>query len=168
MGLILLDQLPSSICWENQMRSQIWKCSEGVAWMRWPQYYYWNGLGAQNMRGPCHPIVFNNKSPWWQTHNLKSTEKEHLDLSWPEDPKCARASYKRAWVIHTQADLSAVVCPGPLAIGFQNQRIRICSLLTAIRHCQVAFSCCQRCLMWSFVYIISRDFWGGLGAYMFW
>lgn len=81
MELILLDQFPLSNCWENQMRSQIWKCSEGVAWKMWPQYYYWNGLGAQNMKSPCHPIVFTPDGK--PTNSTRLWERTlRLELDW--------------------------------------------------------------------------------------
>lgn len=48
--------------------------------MRWPQYVYCNGLGTQNMKGPCHSVVFNNKSPWGQTHQAQKHQEKVLRL----------------------------------------------------------------------------------------
>ena len=31
----------------KQMRSQIWKCSNGVAWLRWPQHCYYSASGPR-------------------------------------------------------------------------------------------------------------------------
>lgn len=132
------------------MRSYIWKFSEGKAWMRWPRYYYCNGLGTQNMKGPCHSGVFNNKSLGADPPISKTSRKSAETWAWASEV-CQESSRVRGRAISHSACLGLLWCIlGPWPSHFKTKRTSI--WITAIHHCRVAFSCCWHTvlILWSF------------------
>lgn len=154
----------------EQMRSQMWKCSKGVAWMRWRQWCYCSGLGIQNMKGPCHPVVFNSQSPWRQTHQTQKHWERALRLDLAQGPKTTEGdSFVRAQVISRSACPGLQRCVlGPWPSDFKTKRTR--TWITAIHHSlpgSLELLLTQRpdALCDVSVWIISGDFQGRLWAY---
>lgn len=107
--------------------------------MRWPQYYYCNGLGTQKMKDPCYPVTFNNKAPWQQTHQPQKHQGKALRLELLEDVMCVWGTATRVQAISHSTSPGLPGCV--LAHDHQNWEDQ------QLDNSQLAFSCHQHTVL---------------------